>query len=127
MFPFQNLDVWHRAHRLAVVVLKAFPESRDSRLRGLAEQTWRAATSISANIAEGSGSASHAVFARHLGVALGSAHELENHLMLARDAGIIGEQVGTRHLGEVVEIKRMLWALREKVKRDPRRKQKPDD
>ena len=122
MFPFRRLEVWQRAHKLAVGLLADLAYGDDPRARIVAEQAWRAATSISANIAEGAGSASHAQFARFLGVAIGSAHELENHLLLAVDTRMISRANGERHGGEVVEIKRMLWALRARVRSDPRRR-----
>jgi four helix bundle protein len=122
MFPFQRLDVWQRAHKLNLAVLKLFPEQPALRCRVVAEQAWRAVTSISANIAEGSGSASHATFTRYLGIAIASAHEVENHLLLARDASMIPRESGDLLLAELVQIKKMLWVLREKVRREGKRK-----
>jgi four helix bundle protein len=122
MFPFRRLDVWQRAHVLNLSVLKAFPDRPEPRCRVVAEQAWRAVTSISANIAEGSGSASHATFARYLGMAIASAHELENHLILARDAAMIARVSADHLLAELIQIKRMLWVLREKVRQEGKRK-----
>jgi four helix bundle protein len=85
-------------------------------------QVWRAATSISANIAEGSGAPSHAVFARHLGSALGSAHELENHLLIASDAALMSATLMAERIEELIQVRRMLWTLRERVRKDPRGK-----
>ncbi len=55
----------------------------------LRRQLLRAIRSIAANLAEGAGSDSQAVFARHIAIALGSAEESECHLRIARDAGLM--------------------------------------
>jgi four helix bundle protein len=84
------------------------------------DQLWRAASSISANIAEGAAQDSHRQFARYLTIALGSANEAESHLSLASQAGLLDPVTGQRMIGEIGEIKRMLWVFRDRVRRDPR-------
>jgi four helix bundle protein len=115
MYPFQRLIVWRRAHQLSLALFRDKFPSGDVRARVLVGQTWRATTSIGANLAEGAGSATAAQFARYIGLAIASACELENHLLLATDAGLLDKAVGDERLGEVGEIKRMLWALRQRV------------
>ncbi|HXJ93219.1 MAG TPA: four helix bundle protein [Terriglobia bacterium] len=61
---------------------RTFP--RDE-LYGLTSQTRRAAASVAANIAEGCGRMGGAEFSRFLQIAMGSASELEFHLLLAHD------------------------------------------
>jgi four helix bundle protein len=125
MYPFEKLLVWQKAHTLAVAILGDIGDDRDPRLRIVANQAWRAACSIGANIAEGAGSASPAQFARFLGMAQASAYELENHLRVARDARLLERSLAERRISTVIEVKRMLWSLREKVKRGPKRKEPP--
>jgi four helix bundle protein len=87
LFRFEKLNVWQSARRLAgevYAVTKAFP--RDE-LFGLAGQLRRAAVSISANIAEGSGRNSDADFAHFLEIAYGSTMEVASLLFVAADAG----------------------------------------
>jgi four helix bundle protein len=122
MYPFEKLDVWKLAHELAIAVLDDLGNSRDFRARILADQACRAAISIGANIAEGAGSASHASFAKYLGIALGSAYELENHLRVAGGAKLIGAEVADSRIVTIVRVKKMLWSLRERVRNDPRGK-----
>ncbi len=86
---FERLDAWRQSHQLAVElsrVCRRFPP--DERFE-LAAQLRRAARSIPANIAEGVGSQTPATFLRHLGIALGSMAEVENHLIVARDEGYL--------------------------------------
>jgi hypothetical protein len=61
-----------------------------------------------ANIAEGCGRTGDAELCRFLQIAMGSASETENHLLLARDLGLITEANHDRFAGQIAEIKRML-------------------
>ena len=67
--------------------------------------------SIPTNIVEGRGKKSDRDFARYLGYALGSACELEYHIILARDVGEISEGDFNSLMRQVVDIKRMLHGL----------------
>jgi four helix bundle protein len=64
-----------------------------------------------ANIAEGCGRAGDRDFRRFLRHSLGSACELEYHLLLARDLGFFSEQTYRPLNSQVVEVKRMLVGL----------------
>lgn len=77
---------------------------------GLANQLRRAAMSIPANIAEGVGQSSPGLTARHLAIAIGSAFEVETHIILATR---LSPSIGTCEsaLDELRQIRRMLFAL----------------
>ena len=78
---------------------------------GLVSQMRRASSSIAANIAEGCGRDGNAELARFLGIAMGSASELEYHLIFARDLSMLGKE-DYEHLDrETTEVKRMLTSL----------------
>jgi four helix bundle protein len=81
----------------------------------LRNQLNRAAMSIPTNIVEGRGKKSDRNFARFLGYALGSARELEYHIMVARDVGEISEHDYTALQRQVVDIERMLHGLIDKL------------
>ena len=74
-------------------------------------QLLRAVDSIPANIAEGAGKPSEFDFARYLEIALGSAREVDNHVMLASALGCIDERSGASVLADIDEVKRILYAL----------------
>ena len=82
---------------------------------GLKSQIRRASASIPANIAEGCGRSSNGDFARFLYNGMGSACELEYHLLLSKDLGYISAADHKKADGEVTEVKRMLSALIAKV------------
>ena len=77
-------------------------------LYGLTSQIRRSCAAIPANIAEGCGRGTNNDLARFLQMALGSASELEYHLLLARDVSLLNEADHERLAKEVREIKRML-------------------
>lgn len=118
MKNFRDLQVWHKAHQLALdsyKVTNGFPKQE---LFGLTSQIRRAAVSIAANIAEGCGKRGNGEFQRFLGIAAGSASELEYHFLLAHDLSLIADPHYQRLNESVVATKRMLAALLRKVDAD---------
>ncbi len=108
---FKKLRVWRKAHALALNTDRIAAGIRDAHYKPLRTQMNRAAMSIPTNIVEGRGKRSDRDFARFLGYALGSATELEYHIMVARDVGAIAEDDARSLLSQVVEIKKMLRGL----------------
>ena len=115
MRNFYSLDVWQNAHQLTLAVYNATKRLPDEERYGLTSQTRRAAASIPANIAEGSGRSGEAEFGRFLHIAAGSASELEYHLRLALDLGYIDTNTHTALHEQLVRVKKMLVALTQKV------------
>ncbi|MBA2345601.1 MAG: four helix bundle protein [Rubrobacter sp.] len=111
MRNFRELKVWERSHRLTLAVYKSTVKFPWDELYGLTGQMRRSCSSIPANIAEGCGRGSNVELACFLQIALGSASELEYHLLLARDLSFLEETDYENLAGEVTEIKRMLTAF----------------
>jgi four helix bundle protein len=108
---FKKLTVWEKSHRLTLAVYKATTGFPKVELCGLTSQIRRACASIPANIAEGCGRSGRAELGRFLQVAMGSASELEYHLLLAHDLGMLGESDYKSLGSQVIEVKRMLSAF----------------
>ena len=87
MQDYRNLEVWKQAHLIVLDVYRLTGTYPKEELYGLVSQTRRAASSVPTNIAEGCGRGSDADFGRFLQIALGSATELDYHLLLAHDLG----------------------------------------
>jgi four helix bundle protein len=77
----------------------------------LTSQLRRSAVSVAANIAEGSGRNGDIEFRRFLKISLGSAAELEYHLLLSRDVGFLEDLIYARLFVEVERIRCMLSRL----------------
>ncbi len=85
---------------------------------GLTSQMRRSAASIGANIAKGSCRKGDSEFGRFLQIAMGSASELEYHLLLARDLELLRTADYQRLLEGTVEVKRMLASFIHKLRAD---------
>jgi len=118
MRDFRKLQVWEKAHQLALLVYTATGHFPRTELYGLASQMRRAAVSIPANIAEGCGRDGEAELGRFLQIAMGSASELEYEVLLAHDLGYLGDENHNRLADGASEIKRMLTAFLLKLKAD---------
>ncbi len=116
MKDFRELKVWEKAHFLTLQIYKATSVFPREELYGLTSQIRRSCFSIPANIAEGCGRGSDADFARFLQIAIGSTSELEYHLLLAKDLKLIQNSDFEKHAGKVIEIKKMLTTLIQKLK-----------
>lgn len=118
MKDFRELKVWQKAHGLTLAVYKVTTLFPREELYGLTSQTRRACASIPANIAEGCGRSGDAELARFLHIAMGSASELEYHLLLARDLSFVSGAHHERLSADLIEVKRMLTSLIQKLNAD---------
>ena len=118
MQNFRNLKVWEKAHALTLDVYKASKGFPRDEMYGLTSQMRRSSASIGANIAEGCCRKGDCELGRFLQIAMGSASELEYHLLLARDLTLLECSDHERLSDEVVEVKRMLASLMHKLKAD---------
>ena len=115
MQDFRRLLVWQRAHAFALDVRRvtdAFPRVGYTDLKS---QLRRAAESIVTNIVEGCGASSRKEFARFLDMSIKSTSEVDYQLQLARDLGVLCHARWKPLAQEVVELRKMLSALRRTV------------
>src|SRR5215204_2345774 len=105
---FRELKVWEKGHRLTLGVYKATGTFPQQEAYGLASQLRRCSSSIPANIAEGCGRSGDAELGRFMLISMGSASELEYHLLLARDLGYLDLQQHRNLSHRTQEVKRML-------------------
>jgi four helix bundle protein len=112
MFRFQKFDVWHKAIAFADVVYavtRAFPS--DERF-GLTSQMRRAAVSVSANIAEGSGRGTDKELIRFIEIAYGSLMEVVSEAHVARNQGFLSEEAMMTLVAQADELAKMLSGLK---------------
>jgi four helix bundle protein len=116
MRDFRDLKVWEKAHHLTLAVYEATATFPRDELYGLTSQIRRSCVSIPANIAEGCGRDGDVELARFLQMAMGSASELEYHLLLARDLDLLKASDYDRLRSETIEVKRMLTSFIQKLR-----------
>src|SRR5262245_19791801 len=108
---YRDLKVWQHGMALAkrcYLLTRQFPREE---LFGLTSQIRRAAAAIPANIAEGYGRESTGDYVRFLRVAQGSLKELETHLILSSEVGIVAAELIAPLLKSADELGRMLRAM----------------
>jgi four helix bundle protein len=108
---YRDLKVWAQAHELSIAIYKATAAFPKDEQYGLTSQIRRSCTSIPANVAEGYGRGSDAELARYLRIAMGSATELDYHLLLARDINILDISSYDRLVHQLDDVRRMLTAF----------------
>ncbi len=109
---FKKLAVWQKSHQLVLAIYTATLRFPGDERFGLTSQLRRAAASIPANLAEGCGRRTDNELDRYVRISLGSATELEYHLMLARDVGCLDPPIYDALALATLEIQNMLAALR---------------
>ena len=84
-------------------------------LVGLRSQVTRAAVSIPSNIAEGSAKKSQKEYKYYLETALGSAFELETHLLIVKEQNWFPEEIINALLDKVTEQQKMVSSFINKL------------
>ncbi len=88
MQDFRELEVWKKAHELALAVYRGTEALPKHEVFGLTVQLRRSAVSVPMKIAEGCGREGDGEFAVQLQRARASCSELEYLLLLCRDLGV---------------------------------------
>jgi four helix bundle protein len=122
MKNFRDLSIWQKSHNLALDVYKATGDFPREESYGLTSQIRRASVSIPANIAEGCGRQGDAELGRFLQMSVGSASELEYHLLLAHDLNFLPDDDYFLLDNKVIEVKRMISVLIKKLNLDRSKK-----
>jgi four helix bundle protein len=112
MHQFKKLDVWNRSVDLAVEIYsltKSFPSEEKY---GIVSQMRRCSVSISSNIAEGAGRNTDGEFIHFLGIAEGSANELETQAIISSRLGYI-QKIDLEKIESFIgEIKNKIFKLK---------------
>ncbi|MGH7651235.1 MAG: four helix bundle protein [Gemmatimonadaceae bacterium] len=115
MSDFKKLIVWRKAHALALKVHRVAVGIRGSDYSALRSQILRAAMSVPTNIVESSGQKTGPEFGRFIRIAINSAAELEYHLMVLHEVGVIGEPDFESLTAQAIEVRKMLYGLLNRV------------
>ena len=111
MSDFRKLEVWKKAHALAIETHDVAKRIRGASYLSLRSQMIRASMSIPANIVEGREQQSRKDFARFLRYAIGSASELESHLQVAKDIHVVTDRDYDALYEQLSRVRKMLHGL----------------
>jgi four helix bundle protein len=108
---YRDLIAWQKAMVLARLVYAVSASWPIDERFGLTSQVRRAAVSVPANIAEGSGRSGSREFRHGLSLAHGSLCELETQLMIGIDLGLCEPNQGDQVLEQAAEVGRIIRGL----------------
>lgn len=109
MRNFRDLEVWQDARKLVKTIYKLIEVLPKSENFGLKSQISRCVISIPANIAEGCAKDSQKDFVRFLQISMGSAFELETHLIICSDLSYF--ELDDDLLAEIHKLQKRINAL----------------
>src|SRR4030042_415739 len=108
---FTKLDVWGKAHQMTLKVYQATKGVPQKERYRLTHQLCRSASSIPANIAEGTGRNTLKEYIQFLYVARGSLEETKYHLILSKDLGYLSSDRFSELFEGYNEVGKMLNGL----------------
>ena len=111
MRNYRDLEVWEKAHKLTLQLYQRSRTFPKEEFYGLTSQLRRSMMSIGANLAEGCGRQTTPELARFVRIAMGSASEVDYHLLLARDFGYLQSDEHQELSQELTRIRKMLASL----------------
>ena len=111
MKTFRDLKVWQKAHALVLEVYKRTADFPKDEFFSVAGEARRDVVEIAARIARGWGQRGNGDFVRYLFMAIGSATQLEYHLLLAKDLGLLAGPVHDALQRQVQELTAMMESL----------------
>lgn len=114
---YKELIVWQKSHALTLKIINAIKSINRSYTSDIiARQLLRAVTSIGANVAEGYGRHSGKEYLHFLEFAYGSANEVDNWLMVIKDADLIQAGIVQDLIKDNEEILKILTVMIKKIK-----------
>ena len=116
MQDYHQLKVWEVSHEFAVGIFRISRSFPKEELYGITSQVRRAAFSIPINIAEGCGRHTSKDYAHFLDMAMGSASEVEEELLILRDIEFLDKKTHAIQEENIKKIKKMIAKLIDAVR-----------
>jgi four helix bundle protein len=119
---YRDLIAWQRAVDLSVQIYRTTGDFPREEIYGITSQMRRAAVSIASNIAEGYGRNSRREYRQFLGIAHGSALELQTQLAIAIRLGLGKTELLEKAQSASEEVGKIIWAIQRKLDSPPYQK-----
>jgi four helix bundle protein len=111
-----ELEVWKKSLDLSQIIYERTGDFPTYEKFGLVSQMRRSSVSIASNIAEGAGRNTQGEFRQFLGIAQGSAFELETQVLIATRMNFINELDCNKIVAEINAISNMIFKLKQNLK-----------
>jgi four helix bundle protein len=116
MHKINDLKIWNKSIDLCVNVYKATSRFPKEETYGLISQMRRAAVSIPSNISEGAGRNSNGEFVQFLGIATGSAYELQTQVVISERLAFLDAEIARELSSQVDELLKMTYSFKQNIK-----------
>ncbi len=111
MHNIKELKIWNKSMDLAVQMYQLSSKFPSDERFNLTSQVRRCAVSVPSNISEGAGRNTKGEFKQFLGIANGSAYELQTQIIIANKLDFIDEKSTNEILELIDEIQKMNYKL----------------
>ena len=116
MHNYNNLQIWQSGMDLAQAIYQTCDNLPNHEKYGLISQMQRAAVSIPSNIAEGAGRPTNKDFSHFIGIAIGSAFEVETQLQIAKKRKYLLDDVFNEVVSELQSEEKQINTFISKLK-----------
>jgi four helix bundle protein len=116
MHKLEKLKIWEKAVELCVHIYKATEHFPREEIYGLTAQIRRAVISIPSNISEGAGRNSNNEFTHFIGIATGSAYEVQTQVVIAEKLQLIPASLSEQLQEYISEVLKMIYAFKQQLK-----------
>lgn len=113
---FTDLVVWQEGHKLVIEIYKVTKLYPKEETYSLVDQMRRAASSVTANIAEGFGRHTYKEKTQFYYMAKGSLSELKNFLFISRDVSYLNEATFSELFAKLISVEQLLNKFIERSK-----------
>jgi len=118
MHKLKDLKVWIKAIELSTKIYEIVSSFPVDEKYNLSSQIKRSAVSIASNIAEGAGRNSNNEFIHFLGIANGSAYELQTQIIIASNLSLINRESAEVICAQIIEIQKMVFGFQNKLRNE---------
>jgi len=116
MHKIKELKIWNKAIEVCIAIYKATSSYPKEEVYGLTAQMRRAAVSIPSNISEGAGRNTNGEFVQFLGIATGSAYELQTQIMISEKLFLLDEATSSKLIEDINELLKMTYSFKQNIK-----------
>jgi four helix bundle protein len=117
MKTHKDLNVWQKSIEFVTELYEITAKFPSNELYGMVSQIRRASVSIPANLAEGAARNHRKEFIQFIGIAIGSASELETLLLISSNLKYLSEETYKKSNLELERIMKMLTNLQRALSR----------
>lgn len=115
MQDFRNLQIWRKAHELALLTYSVTNDFPRDEVFGLRNMMRKISIDLPGYIAEGAAKPNDAEFAKSISVALGFANRLEYYALMSHDLKFVDPTAYENYERQLIELKKMIGGFHRRL------------